>query len=97
MTAPAKAKEARPLLSPQQAAQCASNYLNALIPLNPAIPPTVEEVELSNDEKYWRITLGFTPAQQSSVGFFLAGGREYKIFEVNVFNGDVKSMKIRKL
>jgi hypothetical protein len=57
----------------------------------------LEEVELSSDERYWLITLGFgwkvSPmllAQQSAQP-------DYKVFKVNAYDGTVVSMKIRSL
>ncbi len=56
----------------------------------------LEEVELSDDEDYWLITLGFTPPT-TGLGA-LAGAnirREYKIFRIKSETGKVLSMKIR--
>ncbi len=58
----------------------------------------LEEVELSEDEDYWLITLGFTPPT-TGIGA-LAGvslKRDYKIFRVNAESGKVLSMKIRTI
>ncbi|MBF0202651.1 MAG: hypothetical protein HQK66_15385 [Desulfamplus sp.] len=68
---------------------------------------SLEEVELTDDEKYWLITLGFdfpikkTPANQIVNPIMTAFGkdyiRKYKIFKVDAMNGEVKSMKIREI
>ncbi len=63
----------------------------------------LEEVELSDDSKYWLITLGYhvpLPAKSSAVARALGSAiynREYKILKVRSDTGDVISMKIRQL
>ncbi|MGF1515258.1 MAG: hypothetical protein ACFB5Z_16380 [Elainellaceae cyanobacterium] len=66
----------------------------------------LEEVELSEDEKTWLVTLGYdVPIKRKSAldemmqsinaprGF----KREYKLFAVNASTGEVESMKIRQV
>ena len=63
----------------------------------------LEEVELSEDEKHWMITLGYDvfsdPSEVQNVLISHPGlrdrYREYKQFRVNAENGNVESMKIR--
>jgi len=58
----------------------------------------LEEVEFSEDRKYWLITLGFianTTGEEES--FFLKKEREYKVFKINAETGKVEAMKIREL
>ncbi len=58
----------------------------------------LEEVEFSEDRKYWLITLGFianTTGEEES--FFSKKERDYKVFKVNAETGKVESMKIREL
>ena len=71
----------------------------------------VEETELSEDEKYWLITIGFNrkidPREQyvsPLMGGILTKAekpvtmrRDYKIFKVDSSTGEVVSMKIYKL
>lgn len=63
----------------------------------------LEEVELSEDQREWLITLGFdVPVKTNSLANFMAGTnsihqREYKLFKVDSETGEVKSMKIRTL
>lgn len=58
----------------------------------------LEEVELSEDRKYWLITLGFiTTTVGAEESFFLKKERDYKVFKVNAETGEVESMKIREL
>ena len=65
----------------------------------------LEEVALSSDERYWLITLGYnikrTHATPSEIMSAPAGTahdsmRAYKVFAIDVENGEVRSMKQRK-
>ena len=54
----------------------------------------LEEVELTEDEARWLITLGFTrPADNQFIPTMVQ--REYKRFEIDAVTGEVKAMKIR--
>jgi len=63
----------------------------------------LEEVELSEDEKYWMITLGYDVFYRTGEvqNVFLRDvdlqgrKREYKLFQINADTGNVESMKIR--
>ena len=63
----------------------------------------LEEVELSEDERYWYITLGFYAPDSSPPGPFAflkdqnqtRYDRKYKQFKVDAHTGDVRSMKMR--
>ncbi|MEO0806145.1 MAG: hypothetical protein AAFY33_07550 [Cyanobacteria bacterium J06643_4] len=65
----------------------------------------LEEVERSEDGKYWMITLGYDIAAQPydvpNVLFSRSDvrirQREYKLFHVNADSGDVEAIKIRKV
>ena len=66
----------------------------------------LEEVELSEDEKTWLITLGYdVPVKNKSAFDAMMGPintnrgfeREYKLFAVNASTGKVESMKIRQV
>ncbi|NEP82228.1 MAG: hypothetical protein F6K39_31245 [Okeania sp. SIO3B3] len=58
----------------------------------------LEEVELSEDRKYWLITLGFiTTTAGEEESFFLKKERDYKVFKIHAETGEVESMKIREL
>lgn len=64
----------------------------------------LEEVDRSEDDKYWFITLGFAPVQSaqaanalSQLGAALRSSRRvYKVFKVAADTGEVLSMKIRE-
>ncbi len=65
----------------------------------------LEEVELSDDERIWQITLGFYVLNinptQSPLAIAIVGGskkyvREYKVFRIDAESGEFRSMKIRE-
>ena len=56
----------------------------------------LEEVEISDDEKYWLITLSFD--QKDKYGNSYSNrSRKYKTFKIDATTGNVLSMKIREL
>lgn len=55
----------------------------------------VAEVEITEDQKYWKITLSIASASDPLV--FFSGRLEYKIFQIDVLTGNVISMKVRKM
>lgn len=64
----------------------------------------LEEVELSDDEQYWLVTLSaLVPAKQVAAHNALAEvfkkshERIYKLFKVSAKSSEVKSMKIREV
>jgi len=94
------------VLDVKQAAEKATQYLAALLP---ATDIRLEEVEISDDERYWHITLSaLVPAPQAprnvepaitALGslFHASDERVYKTLTVDATNGTVRSMKIRTL
>ena len=66
----------------------------------------LEEVELSDDEKYWFVTIGYTRAlpDDSPLANILPAPipktttpiEEYKIFKIDSTSGTVRAMKIRE-
>ncbi|MBW4491830.1 MAG: hypothetical protein KME26_01705 [Oscillatoria princeps RMCB-10] len=63
----------------------------------------LEEVELSEDRKFWLITLGFSRSADKAKNPLAdlidspKYEREYKIFKINSETGEVQSMKIREV
>lgn len=64
----------------------------------------LEEVELDEAAGLWLITLGFNVPNANpmrGLGAAIAGERQYirkyKIFNIDVYTGDLKSMKIREV
>ncbi|HEX8691400.1 MAG TPA: hypothetical protein VF746_03070 [Longimicrobium sp.] len=82
------------MIDVKQAVGAAMKYARDII--GPDQAPTLEEVEMTPDERYWLITLGFDPRLSP---FEVLGGtrpqRDYKIFRIDAETGKVLSMKIR--
>lgn len=64
----------------------------------------LEEVELTEDERYWLITLGFSLETTVQAGTSIFGAsiipeytRKYKLFKIDTKTGEVHSMKIRAI
>ena len=87
----------------KEAALAAQQYFHSLWIDHKIEDLRVEEVELSEDEKFWSITLGFNrPADrvEDPLGEVLDAPRyrrEYKIFKVDAETFQIKSMKIREV
>jgi hypothetical protein len=80
------------LITAKRANEIARTYLKNL--KNPK-NILLEEVEQSDDGKYWLITLSHdTDFSENIVGFLK--GRSYKVFKVNKHSGEVISMKLRR-
>ena len=85
----------------RQAAKAAMEYARTLFP--EASGFSLEEVELSEDEKQWLITLGFEVRKEaksriSNLEDVLNPPRtKYKLFKVDVHSGEVQGMKIRAI
>jgi uncharacterized protein (DUF305 family) len=79
-------------------AQRAVEFLNMIYPHH-GDGIQVEEVDTSDDERYWLITLGYNvPESQNPLALAMGSKRrEYKTFKVDRETGEVKSMKIRKV
>ncbi|QLE55465.1 hypothetical protein [Nostoc sp. TCL26-01] len=61
----------------------------------------LEEVELSPDQQFWLITLGFDVSEKSQPSPLFNSSvttkRVYKLFKVDSFTGKVEAMKIREV
>lgn len=63
----------------------------------------LEEVERTEDGRYWLITLGFDvarPRESNTLSAILdptRNERRYKVFKIDANDGNVVSMKIREL
>jgi len=79
----------RERISPRRAAFEANRYYNELTGLQQTA--TVEEIELSEDGELWLVTLGVLKELPAF------GPREYKLFKVDAYTGDVHSMKMRRV
>jgi hypothetical protein len=95
------------MIDVRQAAAKAIEYMTYLI--KDASDVTLEEVEPSEDDRFWNITLSALvpapvepPNPQLNISplgslFKPRTHRVYKILQVNAENGSVRSMKIRQL
>jgi hypothetical protein len=89
----------------KEAAQRAADYFAKIYSDKPYSDVLLEEVELSEDEKYWLITLSYayelpTVSLVSPMNPFAKlkdGPRRYKLFKIDAATGNVKAMKIRSL
>jgi hypothetical protein len=81
------------MIDVKQAVDAASQYLATLYANDPPSNVRLEEVELSEDEKYWLVTLSFSDTLQ----VFIPPRRSYKLFKINAESGQVQSMKIREV
>ncbi len=87
------------MLDVKQAAQKASEYFTTLYTGRNTANVQLEEVELTEDGRYWLITLSYPLASLTGLSEFLGKGgpREYKVFKIDASTGEVKSMKIRNV
>ncbi len=83
------------MIDVKQAAQIALNYFSELNP-GKLQNLALEEVELTDDEENWLVTLGYN---LPTVNIFGNGSteREYKVFRIDAKGGKVASMKIKKI
>lgn len=93
------------MLTVKEAAQAAEKWIRDLYPKSALQHLRLEEVELSDDERYWYITLGWAePAVREPLSVSAVLDREvrvlprvYKTLEVDAHTGIVRSMKIREV
>jgi hypothetical protein len=71
-----------------------TEYLQSFYPNTKKIQ--VEEMVLSDDKKFWDITMSYETDEPQS-GSFLATekSRKYKVFRIDSESGEVLSMKVR--
>jgi hypothetical protein len=88
----------------KQAVSKAMDYLKDMYQIDRFKDVLLEEVDLSEDNKFWNVTIGFTRVQESTSGgpmAILIGQsaefkREYKVFQIDSETGDLRSMRSRK-
>jgi hypothetical protein len=88
--------EKKKIITAQEAAKIAVDYYKEVT--GDYNQPGVEEVELAENESNWLITLGFRRSASDTISS-LYGKTEviYKVFEIDAKNGNVLSMKIKKV
>ncbi len=84
------------MIDVKQATQVALKYFSEL---NPGMFERValEEVEMAVDEKEWFVTLGYNLPSLLLLGNTQPPQREYKQLRIDATNGNVVSMKIKKI
>jgi hypothetical protein len=88
------------MIDVKQAVQAASDFIKQLYGANQLKQLTLEEVELTDDDRFWLVTLGFSrPELVSPLEAFATAKqrREYKILKIHADSGKVQSMKIREV
>jgi hypothetical protein len=88
----------------KQAVATAMNYFRSLMGADGLSDIVLEEVELSDDERFWNITLSALLPETKDTGntmsaIALALGQQlrrvYRVFKINAETGAVQSMKMR--
>lgn len=91
------------MLDVKEAARTAAEYFASLYDPKTYSDLQLEEVELTEDRKYWLITLSYasTDATQTQFGALLnlpvSRERKYKQFKIDAETGQVQAMVIRKV
>lgn len=97
------------MIDVKESVRTALDYLSNLYDTSGFKDILLEEVELSEDEKRWNVTIGFTRPVYSDNPIRAAlekatmdkSGiqykREYKVFEISADDGKVRAMKIREV
>ena len=91
------------MIDVKKAVEVAYDFIQRLPKVGEVNPITLEEVELTDDERYWLITLGLyrsvLPATTGPIETFPSAltkrEREYKVVKIHTDSGKVQSMKIR--
>lgn len=90
------------MIGVKEAVEVAKDYAHQLFEGQELQDVLLEEVELSDNERFWLITIGFArrrPANFLSDAFMTSAARykrEYKVFEIDAKIGTPRSMKIRE-
>jgi len=84
------------MIDVKKAADISAEYLKQFFP--EATKVQLEEVELTDDKKFWNITLSYEGDDLSTTSFVILNRqRKFKVFRVEADSGTVLSMKIREL
>jgi hypothetical protein len=92
------------MIDAKQAVNKAMDYLNDMFNTTDFRDVLLEEVELSDDDRIWSVTVGFMRRQASTaegpmaslVGSTEQFKRELKVFAIDAESGIVRSMKTKK-
>lgn len=86
-------------MSVKEAIQKALQAMQDIFSLTPEQEVRLEEVERSEDDRYWLITFGYNISTMSKNPLFRVPiyEREYKVVKLDSETGEVISIKIRQL
>lgn len=95
------------MIDVKEAAKRAAEYFASLYDPNTYADLELEEVELTEDERFWLITLGYRPIPKSPLEALVpdipkilkspSGLPKYKQFKIDAETGKVQAMMIRKV
>lgn len=88
---PTETGDNTPRIPPSEAAEKARQFVGEL--LKGVTDPQVEEVESTDNDRFWSITLGFETRDAIS-GF---SKTRYKVVKIDAQTGEIRSMKIREV
>ena len=80
------------MITVKEAQDVAVKYLRDLYPKIRDV--VLEEIELTEDERYWLITLSYRRLDVS-IALGILPPKQYKVFKINAAKGQVVSMKMR--
>ena len=84
------------MIDVKKAADIAKEYLTSFFPDGENVQ--LEEVELSQDKKFWKITLSFEGVADAVASSMLVGkSPKFKVFTLDAKTGSVISMKRRDI
>jgi hypothetical protein len=88
------------MITAKEAVEKAAAYLQSLVPMQAGRTPVVEEIERTGPN--WSVTLSYAPVGTNPYGLPMVGvmpgpGKEYKVFVVKGEDGEILSMKIRRV
>lgn len=84
------------MIDVKRAIQIALSFADDVLAGEQLSDPRLEEVELSEGEKFWAITLSFFREPKGLVDAMGPRPRDYKILTIHSDTGNVQSMKIRQ-
>jgi hypothetical protein len=88
----------------KEAVDKAMDYLKDMYQIDQFKDVLLEEVDLSEDNKFWNVTIGFTRPQETTSGGPMATligqsaefKREFKVFQIDAESAALRSMRSRK-
>lgn len=86
-----------PKIDVRAASLAAASYFKDLYRDKKILSMSLEEVELSSDEKHWLITLSYVFSDDDDLTFFDTPRTKFKVFSIDTTTGKVVSMKIRQI